>query len=284
MKEAFCVERERKPKSASSLSSTQIPDRLGWVTAGSSRCDEPPRSGAQPPPRAVAAAETAPDPAPARGRSTVRNDGACRRRPLGSPRALSSSPPGADDDISLYAPQIWKAVGQGSSRGGSPALRGGSAADGARRACGEERPERRGVGRLIRGHCRSGGGGEAGRDLPNSAPMRGWRTSARLRRRRGVEDEDAAMEVHDQRELFEVAAAGDLRGEEAGAQVVGDGAEPPRGKVGPQRRAAGTARRVRGNAQPARSGPTRRGGRRSVGRPYGLLVCVGCWKRKILGP
>jgi hypothetical protein len=111
MKEAFCVERERKPKSASSLSSTQISDaRPGWGMAGSSRCDEPPRSGAQPPPRAVAAAETAPDLAPARGRSTVRNDGACRR-PLGSPRALSSLPPSADDDISLYAPQIWKALG-----------------------------------------------------------------------------------------------------------------------------------------------------------------------------
>jgi len=44
-----------------------------------------------------------------------------------------------------------------------------------------------------------------------------------------VEDEAAAVEVHDHRELFEAAAAaaGDLRDEEAGAQVVGDGGEPP---------------------------------------------------------
>jgi hypothetical protein len=55
-----------------------------------------------------------------------------------------------------------------------------------------------------------------------------------------VEDEAAAMEVHDHRELFE-AAARDLWDEEAGAQVVGDG----------------VARQVRGSARPARSSPMR---------------------------
>jgi hypothetical protein len=60
-------------------------------------------------------------------------------------------------------------------------------------------------------------GGDDGRDGRRQAAAQ----RVVLRRRRGVEDEAAAVEVHDHREL--VAAAGDLRDEEAGAQVVGDG-------------------------------------------------------------
>jgi hypothetical protein len=72
----------------------------------------------------------------------------------------------------------------------------------------------------------------------------------RLRRRRGVEDEDAAMEVHDHRELFEAAAAArDLRDEEAGAQVVGDGVEPPAWRGG-----SAAARGRRGAAQCGEAG------------------------------
>jgi len=66
-----------------------------------------------------------------------------------------------------------------------------------------------------------------GKIFPTQRPRVDGGPRPRLRRRRGVEDEAAAVEVHDHRELFEAAAAGDLRDEEAGAQVVGDGGEPP---------------------------------------------------------
>ena len=223
MEEAFCVEGERKLKSTSSQSSTQISGaRPGWGTASSSRCDEPPRSGArllllQ---RLLRIRHLREDGRP-RGTTTRAGGGPSAR--LGPRRPRLQAPPTTSDYTRRRFGRHW---GRGPAAAG---LR-RSAAGGARRARGEERPERRGVGRWIRGAA--GGVEEAarpGKIFPTQRPRVDGRPRPRLRRRRGVEDEAAAVEVHDHRELFEAAAAaaGDLRDEEAGAQVVGDGGEPP---------------------------------------------------------
>jgi hypothetical protein len=69
----------------------------------------------------------------------------------------------------------------------------------------------------------------------------------------------------------------------------GVAARPESGDPGPAaaRPMAAAQRRTRpamGGGAERISGPTRRGGRRLARRLFGLLICVVCWKGKVLGP